>query len=158
MKKLNQRGAAHHGFMAFVFVAIVIAGSGFIVWKSQQKNTASAQNWTNLSSLNGANLEDDSRVMACKFPTGSNGSTWAIRLKAHNENYIGDFSGNFEVKRDGQKIGEVMVSAKPYSVGQMKVTSFTVEPNDTWTGYITFRAGAILSFGGPWSIDSISDC
>lgn len=157
MKKLNQRGVAHHGLIAFIIVIFVVAGAGFFVWKSQSKNTASAQNWTNLSGVNGANLEDDSRIMACKLRVGG-GNNWAVRLRAHNENYIGDFLGNFEIKRDGVKIGEVIASAKPYSVGQIKTTNFVIQPTDTWTGYITFRAGAVLSFGGPWSLDKIANC
>ena len=158
MKKLNQRGVAHHGFIAFVLVAIVLASSGFLVFKSQNNNTASAQNWTNLSSINGANLEDDSRIMACKFQLKRGLPSWVVRLRAHNENYIGDFSGSFEVVRDGQKVGQVTASAEPYSVGRVKTTNFVIRPNDQWTGYITFRAGAVLSFGGPWSFEKIANC
>lgn len=157
MIKLNQRGVAHHGLIAFVLIAIVIVGTGFFVWKSQNNNEASAKNWTNLSGVNGADLEDDSRIMACKYQAGGAGA-WAVRLRAHNENYIGDFSGSFEVIRDSVKVGEVVANAKPYSVGQIKSTNFAIQPGDTWTGYITFRAGAVLSFGGPWSFDKITNC
>lgn len=159
MIKINQRGVAHHGLVALVVVTAVIAGAGYIVWQRQDTKKASATNWTDLSGVGGVSLKDDSRILACKYLVDTNsGKSYAVKLQAHNENYIGDFNGSFEVKRDGAKVGEVPVSARPYSVGKVQTTSFTIEQNDTWTGYISFRAGAVQSFAGPWSFDKISNC
>lgn len=159
MKKINERGVAHHGLIALILVLAVIAGAGYFVWSKQGSNTAKAANWTDLTGVNGTSLKDDSRIMACKTMVATkNGNSYLIKLQAHNENYIGDFSGSFEVKREGVKVGEVMLSAGPYSVGKVQTTSFTIEPNDTWTGYMSFRAGAVTSFAGPWSFDKISNC
>lgn len=159
MKKLNRRGVAHHGLIALILAIGVIAGAGYFVWQRQDTKMASASNWTNLSGVGGASLEDDSRVLACKYSTNTEeGKSWVVRMQAYNENYIGDFTGVFEVKRDGSKVGEVSLVAKPYSVGKVQTTSFVIQPTDTWTGYISFRAGAVQSFGGPWAFDKIANC
>jgi hypothetical protein len=137
----------------------VIAGAGYFVWQKQGSKSASAANWTDLSGVNGVSLKDDSRITACKSSVNTDsGKSWVVKLQAHNENYIGDFNGSFEVKRDGVKIGEVLLSAKPYAVGKVQTTSFRIEQTDTWTGYISFRAGVAQSFAGPWSFDKIADC
>ena len=159
MKKINERGVAHHGLVALTLVLVIIAGAGYFVWSKQGTKSAKADNWTDLTGVFGTSLKDDSRIMACKSTVATkNSSTIVVKLQAFNENYIGDFNGSFEVKRDGIKAGEVLLTAKPYSVGKVLTTNFTIEPNDTWTGYITFRAGAVISFAGPWSFDKIADC
>lgn len=159
MKKINQRGVVHHGLIALIVVVAVIAGAGYFVWQRQDTKTASAANWTNLSGVGGVSLKDDSRILACKYSVNTEkGKSWVVRMQALNENYIGDFTGSFEVKRDGAKVGEVLVSARPYSVGKVQSTSFNIEQNDTWTGYISFRAGAVQSFGGPWGFEKITNC
>jgi len=159
MKKLTQKGVAHHGLVVLVLVLAVLGGAGYFVWQKQPAKKASAANWTDLSGVGGVSLKDDSRILACKkaVSTGS-GKSWVVELQAHNENYIGDFNGVFEVKRDGAKVGEVALTAKPYSVGAVKSTSFSIQPTDTWSGYISFRVGAVQSFGGPWPFDKIADC
>lgn len=159
MLKLKQSGVAHHGLVALILVLAVIAGAGYFVWQKQDGRTASADNWTDLSGVGGVSLKDDSRILACKrIVETESGKSWVVQLQAHNENYIGDFNGSFEVKRDGVKAGVVLLTAKPYSVGKVQTTSFRIEQTDTWTGYISFRAGAVQSFGGPWSFDKIADC
>lgn len=159
MKKLNKNGVAHHGLIALVFVVALIVGIGYLVWNNQPDKTANAANWTNLSGVGGASLKDDSRIMACKYNVNTkNGRSWVVRLRAHNENYIGDFSGSFEVKRNGARVGEVSLSAKPYSIGKVQATTFYIEQNDVWTGYISFREGSAQSYGGPWSFEKIADC
>lgn len=159
MKKINQRGVAHHGLIAIIIVLAVINGAGYVVWKSQSSNVASADNWTDLSGVGGESLKDDSRIMACKYEISSGSNKgWGVRAQAYNENYIGDFNGIFEVKRDGSTVGSITIDAKPYSIGSQKKTNFIIEPGDTWTGYKSFRAGAIQSFGGPWTFDKIADC
>lgn len=159
MKKLNKNGVAHHGLIALVFVVALVAGIGYFVWKSQPSKSANAANWTDLSGVGGISLKDDSRIMACKYlMNAKDGKSWVVRLQAYNENYIGDFTGSFEVKREGAKVGNVMLSAKPYSIGKVATTSFSINSNDQWTGYISFRQGAVQSFAGPWSFDKIVDC
>lgn len=159
MKKLNKNGVAHHGLIALVFVIALIAGIGYLVWKSQPNKTANAANWTDLTGVGGVSLKDDSRIMACKYSaTTKNGKSWVVRLQAHNENYIGDFNGSFEVKRNGASVGSVSLNAKPYNISKVQSTTFTIEQNDVWTGYISFRSGSVQSFGGPWSFDKIADC
>lgn len=159
MLKLKQSGVAHHGLVALILVLAVIAGAGYFVWQRQDSKTASAANWTDLSGVGGVSLKDDSKILACKRLVDTDaGKSWVVKLQALNENYIGEFNGRFEVKREGARVGEVLLNAKPYSTGKVQTTSFRIEPSDSWTGYLSFRAGANQSFGGPWSFDKIADC
>lgn len=159
MKKLNKNGVAHHGLIALVFVLALVGAAGYLVWDRQSGITAYASNWTNLSGVGGISLDDDSRIMACKdYVSTNNGRSVIVKLQAYNESYVGNFSGSFEVKREGSKVGEVLLNARPYSVGRVQTTGFTIYPTDVWTGYISFRSGAVLSFAGPWSFDKIANC
>ena len=96
MKKINERGVAHHGLVALTLVLVIIAGAGYFVWSKQGTKSAKADNWTDLTGVFGTSLKDDSRIMACKSTVATkNSSTIVVKLQAFNENYIGDFNGSF---------------------------------------------------------------
>jgi len=132
MKKLSQKGIAHHLMIVGIAVLVVAAVgfAGFRVYKGKNSDSAKAASYTTIASWrNGSTLK------ACKKPISSGyGALWEVKLIATNPVKSTEKVGyEFYVERGKNLVQTVKFPLMNAGVASAKTTYASKQLSDTYS-------------------------